>query len=125
MFAKHGPYSGAAGIRFVAKQAIYGQYKGRPAHSGGNPWNGINALDAAVQGYNNISMLRQQIHPDERVHGTICDAPQAANVVPPHTKVLWEMRAPTRKRMNALAKRVTCCLDAAGTATGCELTVEK
>jgi hypothetical protein len=32
---------------------------------------GINALDAAVQAYTNISVLRQQIKTDCRVHGMI------------------------------------------------------
>ena len=33
------------------------------------PWEGKNALDAAFLAYANISALRQQIRPDERVHG--------------------------------------------------------
>lgn len=32
---------------------------------------GTNALDAAVLAYSSISMLRQQIKPDHRVHGII------------------------------------------------------
>jgi metal-dependent amidase/aminoacylase/carboxypeptidase family protein len=39
------------------------------AHSGMAPWEGINALDAAFLAYANVSALRQQIRPDERVHG--------------------------------------------------------
>lgn len=39
------------------------------AHAGAAPWEGKNALDAAFLAYANISALRQQIRPDERVHG--------------------------------------------------------
>lgn len=39
------------------------------AHAALSPWEGKNALDAAVLGYNNISALRQQIRPTHRVHG--------------------------------------------------------
>jgi hypothetical protein len=39
------------------------------AHAGLSPWEGQNALDAAVLAYNNISLLRQQIKPTHRVHG--------------------------------------------------------
>ena len=39
------------------------------AHAGLAPWEGKNALDAAFLAYANISALRQQLKPDERVHG--------------------------------------------------------
>jgi len=60
--------------------------------------------------------MLHQLHPDKRIHDATVEAPQVANVVPPHTRVLWEMPLPpsTRKGMNELVKKV-CCLDAAGT----------
>ena len=48
-------------------------YKGKASHSAAFPWEGINALDAAVLAYNNISVLRQQIKPEWRVHGKESD----------------------------------------------------
>lgn len=39
------------------------------AHAGLSPWEGKNALDAAVLAYTNIGLLRQQIKPTHRVHG--------------------------------------------------------
>lgn len=39
--------------------------------SQGAPEKGINALDAAVQGYVNVSTLRQQLPTTTRVHGII------------------------------------------------------
>ena len=41
------------------------------AHASAAPWEGINALDAAVLAYTSISALRQQIKPTHRVHGII------------------------------------------------------
>lgn len=46
-------------------------YTGKASHASGAPWDGINALDAAVQCYTNISHLRQQIKPTWRVHGKV------------------------------------------------------
>ena len=43
-------------------------YIGKPSHAAGFPWEGINALDAAVMCYNSIACLRQQMKPDWRVH---------------------------------------------------------
>ena len=45
------------------------KYKGRASHAAGFPWEGVNALDAAVMAYNNVSVLRQQMKPSWRVHG--------------------------------------------------------
>lgn len=39
--------------------------------AGLQPWEGINAQDAVMLAYNAISMLRQQIRPDLRVHGVV------------------------------------------------------
>lgn len=39
------------------------------AHAALSPWEGQNAVDAAVSAYNSISMLRQQLLPTHRVHG--------------------------------------------------------
>ena len=41
----------------------------RSAHAGLSPWEGKNALDAAVLAYTSIGLLRQQIRPTHRVHG--------------------------------------------------------
>jgi metal-dependent amidase/aminoacylase/carboxypeptidase family protein len=41
------------------------------AHAAEAPWEGINALDSAFLAYANISALRQQLRPDERVHGIV------------------------------------------------------
>jgi len=45
--------------------------KARSAHAGYAPWEGVNALDAAFVAYAGISALRQQIRPEQRVHGVI------------------------------------------------------
>ena len=48
---------------------VLATYKGKASHAAGFPWEGVNALDAAVMAYNNVSCLRQQMKPDWRVHG--------------------------------------------------------
>lgn len=46
-------------------------FTGKAAHASADPWDGINALDAVIQTFNAISMLRQQVRPDVRIHGII------------------------------------------------------
>lgn len=45
------------------------KYYGKASHAAAYPWEGLNALDAAVLAYNNLSVLRQQMKPTWRVHG--------------------------------------------------------
>lgn len=47
------------------------QYTGKEAHASGYPWDGLNALDAAVACYNNVALLRQHIKPTCKIHGNI------------------------------------------------------
>lgn len=50
------------------------------------PWEGVNALDAAVLAYNNIAVMRQQIQPESRVHGIILGSQEwTCNVIPAHS----------------------------------------
>ncbi len=45
------------------------QFHGKASHAAAFPHEGINALDAAVMAYNNVSCLRQQMKSSWRVHG--------------------------------------------------------
>ena len=49
--------------------SVHVSYKGKSAHASAFPWEGRNALDAAVACYNNISLMRQQLKPTWMVNG--------------------------------------------------------
>ncbi|KAL3248681.1 hypothetical protein ABHI18_011927 [Aspergillus niger] len=70
------------GVRMNARKELHCEFTGRSAHAGGNPWEGINALDALVTSYNNVAVLRQQLRPDERIHCAFLDTPTVANIIP-------------------------------------------
>lgn len=108
-----------------ARKAIRCEFSGKSAHAGGNPWDGVNALDALVASYNNVSMLRQQLKPDERVHCAFLDTPKVANVIASHTKAYWQVRAPNLGDLKDLIVRVRNCIEAGATATGCEVKLEE
>ncbi|KAI9460664.1 hypothetical protein HD554DRAFT_1567991 [Boletus coccyginus] len=93
-------------------------YTGKTAHAGLSPWEGKNALDAAVLAYTNIGLLRQQIKPTHRTHGVIEGKDWAPNVIPDNCTVRWFVRAPLTKELYDTAARVKACFQAAATATG-------
>ncbi|KAM5350197.1 hypothetical protein ACJ41O_006702 [Fusarium nematophilum] len=114
-------YTGLAGVKFIASLKLRVEFRGHTAHAGGEPWKGLNALDAAVAAYTSISMLRQQVRPDERIHGVIEDGGRVPNVIPEYSRVNYYIRSPTIKRGRELLDRVKNCFEAAATATGCTL----
>ncbi|KIW94539.1 uncharacterized protein Z519_04515 [Cladophialophora bantiana CBS 173.52] len=116
-----GGYTGLAGLKFIASHKFRVEYRGKQAHAAGEPWNGVNALDAAVAAYNSVSMLRQQMRPDERVHGVIEDGGTVPNVITAYTRMNWYVRAPDMVRADNLLHKVKKCCEAAAAATGCEI----
>ncbi|KAJ5798702.1 uncharacterized protein N7503_006207 [Penicillium pulvis] len=117
------PSDGVAGVLMNARKELHVEYFGKNAHAGGNPWDGVNALDALVQAYNGISTLRQQILPDERIHGAFLDVPKVANVIPAYTKSYWQIRSPTLTGLTSLIARVRSCIEGAASMTGCTVKI--
>jgi amidohydrolase len=99
------------------------EFTGKAAHASADPWSGVNALDACVQTYTAISMLRQQVRPDCRVHGIITNGGAAANIIPERAAATFYVRAPRIDAMWDLYHRVLACAEAAARATGATLSV--
>ncbi|KAG6086434.1 hypothetical protein E4U30_005236 [Claviceps sp. LM220 group G6] len=114
-----GRVSGLAALDLIASLKFRVEFRGVSAHAAGEPWKGRNALDAAVGAYNNVSMLRQQMRPEERVHGVFEVGGTVPNVIPDYTRMNWYVRAPTTEQGEALQTRVCACIDAAAVAAGC------
>ncbi|KAJ5321193.1 hypothetical protein N7476_004195 [Penicillium atrosanguineum] len=117
---------GSAGFSSVASYNLQGTYHGVSAHAGVMPWGGVNALDALVSTYVNISMLRQQIEPTERIHGAVVETPKVtSNSIPTLTKTHYTTRSPTVKGARTLGDRIRRCMEAGALATGCKLDIEE
>ncbi|KAJ6515125.1 hypothetical protein C8R47DRAFT_504319 [Mycena vitilis] len=120
-----GPINSANIGTTIAVQDIKVEYAGRNAHAGAAPWEGTNALDAAFLAYSSISVLRQQMRPDHRVHGVIeGNQDWLPNVIPDYAKMHWLVRAPTEADLTAFVERVKNCFHAAALATSCEMKLE-
>ncbi|MBI3628670.1 MAG: M20 family metallopeptidase [Candidatus Rokubacteria bacterium] len=99
------------------------EFRGKASHASADPWEGVNALDACIQMFNNVAMLRQQVRPDCRIHGIITHGGAAANIIPEYAAALFYVRAPRLDQMSDLYKRVVACAEGAARATGATLTV--
>ncbi|KAL1745965.1 hypothetical protein HDZ31DRAFT_62630 [Schizophyllum fasciatum] len=113
-----GPKGSVSLTSCLAIQHVEVEYFGHTAHAALSPWEGRNALDAAVLAYNNISALRQQLKSTYRVHGIFEGKDWAVNVIPSYAKYTVAMRTPTLAELKPLVERVIPCLEAAALATG-------
>ena len=102
----------------LAFESVTVTYKGHAAHAAAFPWEGINALDAAVMAYTNISVLRQQLKPTWRVHVIISKGGVKPNIIPDRAQLMCCIRAVTDEELEMLKEKVTSCFQAAATATG-------
>ncbi len=99
------------------------EFSGKASHASADPWAGINALDACVGTYTAVSMLRQQVRPDCRIHGIITNGGQAANIIPEKAAAMFYVRAPRVDTVWELYRRVVACAEGAAKAAGVALEV--
>ena len=100
------------------------EFFGKAAHASVSPDQGINALDAMVAAYNHISVLRQAVLPEARIHGIITHGGDAPNIIPKYTAGQFYIRATTRRYRDELFKRVEKCIEGAAIATGATYKIE-
>ncbi len=100
------------------------EFHGKASHAAFKPQVGVNALDAAVQAYVNISTLRQAMYPTDKVHGVITYGGGAPNVIPAFTSMSWYVRAMTKGRLDELYAKVIASFEGAAIATGCTFDVK-
>jgi amidohydrolase len=107
--------------RSLAARGFEFYFHGKAAHAAGNPHQGINALDAVVAMYNAVSMMRQQVKPDVRIHGIILAGGDAANIIPEYAAIRYRTRADDADYLEEIVQRVVACAEGAARATGCRL----
>ncbi|XP_067416800.1 xaa-Arg dipeptidase isoform X2 [Emydura macquarii macquarii] len=124
VFMAHPAQENAAYLPDVAEHDVTVKYYGKASHAAAYPWEGINALDAAVLAYNNLSVLRQQTKPTWRVHGIIKNGGVKPNIIPSYTELEFYLRAPSVKDLAILTERAENCFKAAAVATGCKVEIK-
>ena len=96
-------------------------YKGKASHAASFPWEGVNALDAAVMAYQSVSVLRQQMKPSWRVHGIITNGGAKPNIIPEEASMSYFVRAPNKVELKVFQKKMHACFESAAAATGCQV----
>ena len=110
---------------YVAMSQLEVTYTGKAAHAAAFPWEGINALDAAVMAYTAVSTARQQFKPDWRVHGVITNGGVKPNIIPEKTTLLYYIRTPIKEELEVLKGKMIACFEAAAKASGCQVGIKQ
>jgi amidohydrolase len=108
---------------FVALAQFDVRYTGKEAHASAFAERGINAADALVVAQVAIGLLRQHIHPTDRIHGIVTKGGDAPNVIPAHTAARYMVRARDIGGLEHIRERVRRCFEAGALATGAKLEI--
>lgn len=108
-------------VPYLANDVLIVEFHGVSAHASSSPWQGRNALDGLVLGYQGVAALRQHIAPDHKVHGIITDGGDADNTVPAFASGRFRVRAPSERKLDELKARVLACFEGAAAQTGTRL----
>ncbi len=95
-------------------------FKGKTAHSAGEPWLGRSALDAVEIMNVGTNFLREHLPLFHRLHYVILEGGEAPNVVPDRASVWYYIRS-TDEGLADMFERVANCAKAGALATGTEL----
>lgn len=102
------------------------RYIGRSAHAGLAPENGINALEAALCGMNNINALRESFLDSDhvRVHYIITKGGDSCSVIPDDVRIEIGVRAANAAALQCAESRVDRALRLGAEAIGAEIQIE-
>ncbi|KAI1316805.1 hypothetical protein EDD11_009471 [Mortierella claussenii] len=117
----HGANADVIYTPFLSLNTATVEFFGKASHASTTPWEGINALDAAMEVYTNIGLMRQQMRLDHRVHGIIQNGGQAPNIIPEYTRSVYTVRAPKAAQVKEMMAKVEKIFEAAASSTGCRL----
>lgn len=114
---------GSSSNGFVGKKV---QYIGKVAHAGDAPFEGINALNAALLGIMGINALRETFKDSDhvRVHPIITKGGDIVNSVPADVRMELYVRGGTMEAIDNTHKKVDAALRAGGDAIGAQTIIE-
>jgi amidohydrolase len=118
-----------SGITKMNRGTLISQYmdivfKGKSAHAAADPWNGRNAMQAAVLFINGVNAMRQQFRRGKPwvpvTHWIITEAGTAGNVIPEKAVCYGGIRSQDKEYLKELFGIIQDCAKGAALMTGCE-----
>ena len=119
------------GILFTKKKGHNGVIrkkiviKGKAAHAGAKPYDGVNALNAAALAVQAVNNLRETFKESDyvRFHPIITKGGDVVNAVPSEVIMQSYVRAASTRALDSANKRINRAISAAAAANGCGVTI--
>ncbi|TPF91880.1 amidohydrolase [Bifidobacterium sp. UTBIF-78] len=113
----------SAGLGILGRRIVDITYHGVPAHAAAMPYQGRNALDAVALHYEAVGLLRQQLYPEDRIHGNILEGGDRPSIIPKQATIRYYVRSPRIQTLRELSQRVDNISRGIALATGTGVTV--
>jgi len=110
---------------FDAVKELKVVYKSKEVAMGVPPWDRGNSCDAAVMGYNAVSMRRQQFKPSWQVQMVLPSKASDNGIIPEESIISCYVKAPNVSELQVLEDLVCECFRSAGPATGCTVSISQ
>jgi len=94
-------------------------FTGREAHAVAWPERGVNALDALIQLFIAVEMLRKRLGRDVKIPGIILEGGVRPNIIPARAVGHFSLRAPDRSSRDRVREEFEKTVDGVARATGC------
>ena len=94
-------------------------FTGREAHAVAWPERGINALDALIQLFIAVDMLKKRLGRDVRIPGVILEGGVRANIIPARAVGHFSLRAPDSRRRDEIRAEFELAVKGIAQGTGC------
>lgn len=101
-------------------------YKGKSAHAGGAPWNGINALYAATQGLCAANAVRETFHDTDliRFHPIVTHGGEAVNAIPETVRIESYIRGASFEAIKEANDKINRALCGAALSIGANVDID-
>ena len=113
-----------AGVEgFLAVHQFRAEFTGEPAHAGGRPAQGTNAVQAMAAAVQNLYAIPRHEDGATRVNAGRVEGGSATNVIPESASIEGEVRGETTKLMTFVRERARSVLQGAATMHDCEVEI--
>ncbi len=120
----HPSHRTTVGGSSLASHPLEVRFKGKAAHAAAAPQEGINALDALVEMYTAVRMMKNHLRDDVRMAGIITMGGSAPNIVPDRAEARFSIRAADSDYLDYVIKRFKQCAEGVAHAVGAEVDFE-
>ncbi|WP_049922748.1 amidohydrolase [Halopiger djelfimassiliensis] len=109
---------------FLAVSHLEATFTGEPAHAGGHPEQGRNAVQAMATAVQNLYSIPRHNDGKTRVNAGVVEGGSAANVVPEQARIVAEVRGETTALMEYMVAKAERVLESAADMHECDLEIE-